>query len=270
MYAKIYESIFDSSIADDYEVRHVFEDLLKLADQDGVVNRTQEAIARRTNVPIEIVKRAIGELEKPDARSQSKECGGRRLVRLDPGRDWGWRIVNHGYYRALRTAEEKRQADRERQRRIRGTEELTSKKATVCDKTLQNVTSASAFASVSGEDGSREGGPSGNGSESIPAAAETPTLKECQAYAVSPHCGFRPDRVEEWFEDQNANRWKYAADWKARMRADRNKPYWRKPGEKASAAPKLKKLDERWKEQLAPKKPAAESGTQPAGDSKKG
>src|SRR5438045_3908715 len=94
-YAKIFQQIFDSSIADDWQVRHVFEDLLILANSDGVVDMTREAIARRTNTPLDVVIRAIEHLELPDASSRSKEEGGARLKRLDDHRDWGWWIVNH-------------------------------------------------------------------------------------------------------------------------------------------------------------------------------
>lgn len=139
-------------------MRHVFEDLLKLADQDGTVNRTHEAIARRTNVPLDMVKMAIAALELPDPRSQSKIADGARLVRLEDGRDWGWKIVNHGYYRALRTAEEKREMDKERQRKNRGTKVLSGKKL----QKLQSVTSAYAYASELKE-GSTEGNHNGNG-----------------------------------------------------------------------------------------------------------
>ncbi len=145
MYAKIYEQIFDSSIAENYQVRHVFEDLLKLADPDGVVDRTREAIARRTNVPLEIVTMAIAELEKPDPSSRSKIGDGRRIVRLDEHRDWGWQIVNHSYYRKLKSADEKRQADKERQRNNRSEKPLTGKKL----QKLQNVTSVCVSESVS-------------------------------------------------------------------------------------------------------------------------
>jgi hypothetical protein len=40
MFAKIFTQIFDSSIAEDYQTRHVFEDLLKLCDINGVVDIT--------------------------------------------------------------------------------------------------------------------------------------------------------------------------------------------------------------------------------------
>ena len=78
MFAKIFTQIFDSSIAEDYQTRHVFEDLLKLCDINGVVDMTPEAIARRTKVPFEIVTRGIAELEKPvpQVEIQSTEARG--------------------------------------------------------------------------------------------------------------------------------------------------------------------------------------------------
>lgn len=105
MYAKIFAQIFDSSIAENYEVRHVFEDLLKLADKTGVVDMTMEAVARRTNVPFEKVKFGIEELMKPDPRSRSHDNEGRRLMPLDSHRDWGWIISNYEHYRAIQDAE---------------------------------------------------------------------------------------------------------------------------------------------------------------------
>lgn len=165
LYAKIYEQIFDSSLAENYQVRHVFEDLLKLADQEGVVDRTHEAISRRTNVPLEIVRMAIAELEKPDGRSKSKAHEGRRIIRLEEHRDWGWKIVNHGYYRKLKNADEKRQADKDRQRKNRNGKELPEKKLQM----LQNVTYA--YASVS-ESEDRGCGGKGNFDASVPTIEE--------------------------------------------------------------------------------------------------
>lgn len=117
MFAKVFTQIFDSSIADDWQVRHVFEDLLKLSTPQGIVDITPEAIARRTRVPLKVVKRAIVELEKPDPRSRSPECQGRRIIRLDDHRDWGWKIVNFRRYwesasvQMLRMAEAERKAE---------------------------------------------------------------------------------------------------------------------------------------------------------------
>ena len=81
----------------------MFEDLLKLANEDGVVDMTRQAISRRTNVPLEIVTASISYLEAPDPGSRDKEEDGRRLVRLDDHRDWGWRIVNFLKYDSIRS-----------------------------------------------------------------------------------------------------------------------------------------------------------------------
>jgi hypothetical protein len=103
MYAKVFCQIFDSSIADNWQHRHVFEDLLKLADRNGIVDMTPEAIVARTRLPKEMVFEALDALGKPDPRSRSREEEGRRIVLIDPERTWGWRIVNYCKYRDIKT-----------------------------------------------------------------------------------------------------------------------------------------------------------------------
>lgn len=119
VYAKVFAQIFDSSIASDWQVRHVFEDFLKLCDEDGVVDMTIDAIHRRTNVPIEIIHRAIESLEKPDLQSRSQIAEGRRIIRLDEHRTWGWMVVNYGYYRRLASEHQKRERTRDRVNKFR-------------------------------------------------------------------------------------------------------------------------------------------------------
>ena len=50
----------------------MFEDMLILADQNRVVDKTCEAIARRTNVPIEIVKKGIKNSKRQTRRAAIK------------------------------------------------------------------------------------------------------------------------------------------------------------------------------------------------------
>jgi len=119
VFAKIFAQIFDSSIAGDYLVRHVFMDLLVLADRDGVVDMTLDAISRRTNIPQEIIHHAITELMKPDKDSRSPEEAGRRIVPLDSHRDWGWQIVNFDHYRAIRDEESRKTYFRDYKRSYR-------------------------------------------------------------------------------------------------------------------------------------------------------
>jgi hypothetical protein len=70
-------------------------------------------------VPLELVRQAIDELSKPDPRSRSREADGARLVLLDESRTWGWRIVNYQHYRDLRTADQRREYQRNYKRKKR-------------------------------------------------------------------------------------------------------------------------------------------------------
>lgn len=119
LYSRVFLQILDSSLANDWRARYVFEDFLKLANEDGVVDMTREAIARRTNVPLEIVAHGIEVLEAPDAGSRDPSEEGRRLIRLDDHRDWGWRVVNWCRYDAIRSSFEHRAAKARDMKRYR-------------------------------------------------------------------------------------------------------------------------------------------------------
>lgn len=119
MFAKVFQQIFDSSIANNCRARHVFMDLLVLADSDGVVDMTEEAIARRTNVPLEEVHSAITELSSPDPATRTPDEDGRRIIPIDAGRAWGWQIVNYAHYRSIRDEESRREYFRDYRRKER-------------------------------------------------------------------------------------------------------------------------------------------------------
>lgn len=102
LYARVFLQILDSSIAEDFELRHVFEDFLKLVNRHGIVDVTREAMARRINLPLEQLNAAIEKLEKPDPSSRDQEFEGRRIERLDAHRDWGWKILNWEKYDSIR------------------------------------------------------------------------------------------------------------------------------------------------------------------------
>jgi len=136
VFAKVFRQIFASSIVERPEVRFTFMDLLILADSGGVVDMTHEAIARWTNRPIEVIRETIAELERPDPKSRTPDDEGRRIVRLDEHRDWGWLIVNYEKFRMISSEEQRKAKTRLRVARYR------KKQA------LQNVTG------VTGRDGS--------------------------------------------------------------------------------------------------------------------
>lgn len=112
MYGKIHTQIFDSSIMDEgLETRYVWLCLIALADKEGFLDMTPEAIARRSNIPEKAVKEAIERLAQPDPRSRSKVDDGRRLVPIRES--FGWQIVNFSYYRDLKSQDERREYMRE-------------------------------------------------------------------------------------------------------------------------------------------------------------
>ncbi len=112
MYAKVFAQIFDSSIADNYPLRHFFMDLLVLADCDGVVDMTPTAIAARTRIPLPEVTAMLAALEQPDHESRTPDHDGRRIARLDDHRTWGWCIINYDKFRKIAREEQRREKTR--------------------------------------------------------------------------------------------------------------------------------------------------------------
>lgn len=119
MYAKVFRQIFESSIAENPELRFTFMDLIVLADSDGIVDITHEAISRITNRPLDVIKRTIAELEGPDPKSRTPDHNGARLKRLDDHRDWGWLIINFDKFRGIMTDSQYREKNRLRAQRFR-------------------------------------------------------------------------------------------------------------------------------------------------------
>lgn len=128
-YVKIYQSILDSSIWQETQAtRLVWITLLAMADRNGRVEASVSGVARRANVQLKDCELAIEALCSPDKDDKSKVLDGRRLQVVDRG----WFVVNHKYYRDLRT--EKQISTAERVRRHR------EKKSVTCnDVTLGNT-----------------------------------------------------------------------------------------------------------------------------------
>lgn len=111
MYGKVFTSMYDGTLATKgpWQALVTFQQMIVLADKDGVVDMTADAISRRTSIPLEIITTGIAELSLPDPESRSAAEDGRRIVLLEGHRTWGWQIVNYAKYAALRSAEERRE-----------------------------------------------------------------------------------------------------------------------------------------------------------------
>lgn len=101
MFTKIFQSIYDGSLRKDWKALVTFQQMLVLADREGYVDMTPDAITSRTTIPREIIDHGLRELSEPDKESRSQEFDGRRLVLINPVRSWGWIIVNFRDYRDI-------------------------------------------------------------------------------------------------------------------------------------------------------------------------
>jgi len=157
MYAKIFAQIYDGTLCTNgpWQALVTFQQMLVLADQEGNVDMTAGAIARRTTIPLDIITLGIEELEKPDPDSRTNTEGGRRIVRVMADRAWGWRIVNYKHYRALRREEDRRDYHREYWRNNRSTsrrdDSTDTRDSTTTQQPQQNQPIAEAKAEAEAE-----------------------------------------------------------------------------------------------------------------------
>jgi len=132
VYGKLFEQMFDGTLATKgpWQALVTFQQLIILADKNGDVDMTPEAISRRTTIPLDIITHGLVALEQPDKDSRSPALEGRRIVRLSDEREWGWNIVNYAKYRAIRSQEERREYMRLYQRKRREAVKVDVNKST--------------------------------------------------------------------------------------------------------------------------------------------
>lgn len=119
MYAKIFTTIYQGTLRGKSHPLLVFTNLLAHADASGEVEMHPRAISEEVGLSQEDVCSALLLLEQADVESRSPEEDGRRIVRIDAHRAWGWRIVNYKKYRAIRNEEDRREQNRLSQARWR-------------------------------------------------------------------------------------------------------------------------------------------------------
>jgi hypothetical protein len=115
LYAKLFTSIYQGTLRGNSHGLLVFTNLLAHCDKDGIADIHPRAIAEEVGLAPDQVRAVLDELEAPDEESRSPEEGGRRIVRVDEHRAWGWRVVNYVKYRAIRNEEDRREQNRRAQ-----------------------------------------------------------------------------------------------------------------------------------------------------------
>jgi hypothetical protein len=122
VYGKIFDSIYDGSLYGQWEGIVTLQQMIVLCDQEGFVDMTPQALAARTSIPLEIIQKGVAILMEPDRYSRTEGAEGRRIELIDARRPWGWKIVNYGKYREMRTEEDRREYMREYMRKRRSGE----------------------------------------------------------------------------------------------------------------------------------------------------
>lgn len=126
MYGKIWEMMYTGSLLyngdESWKAIVTFQQMIILADKDGIVTGNLESLHRKTTVPHDVLEVGIRILEAPDPQSRSRRSEGKRIIRQD---NWGWKIVN---YKAFRDARDEHVlkaywAEQKRKTRQKATEE---------------------------------------------------------------------------------------------------------------------------------------------------
>lgn len=116
-YTKLFSSILASTVwRADNETRIVWITMLAMATRRGLVESSIPGLADFARVPIDACQRALANLSAPDEFSRTKDHDGRRIEAIDGG----WRLLNHGKYRDLLSAEERKEYKKVKQREYRG------------------------------------------------------------------------------------------------------------------------------------------------------
>jgi hypothetical protein len=119
VYAKLFTSIYQGTLRGNSHGLLVFTNLLAHCDKNGAADIHPRAIAEEVGLTVDQVNAALRVLESPDDESRSPEEQGRRIVRLDEHRAWGWLVVNYCKYRAIRDEDDRREQNRLSQERWR-------------------------------------------------------------------------------------------------------------------------------------------------------
>lgn len=120
-YTKLFSKIVTSSMWSlSAETRVVWVTMLAIMDQYSEVHASIPGLARTANVSVEACQEALNIFLNPDPFSRTKTHEGRRIKPIEDG----WLLLNGDLYKAMMTAEERREYKRikeaERRARKRG------------------------------------------------------------------------------------------------------------------------------------------------------
>lgn len=152
-YTKLFNSILASTIWEaDMPTRIVWITLLAMADKHGIAEGSVPGLATFARVSLPQCRAALKALQEPDPDSRSHEKDGRRIEVIEGG----WRLINHGKYRAKLGEDERREYLRVKQAEHRARKQSSTGVNTVSNKSTRSThTEAKAEADPSAVDQDR-------------------------------------------------------------------------------------------------------------------
>jgi hypothetical protein len=111
-FTKLFSSILDSTIwSESAEVKVLWVTMLAMSDRNGEIHSSVPGLARRAGITLKETEDGLATFLKPDRYSRTPDHKGRRIEVIDGG----WALLNHAKYRALLSAEERREYNRRKQ-----------------------------------------------------------------------------------------------------------------------------------------------------------
>jgi len=235
-FTKLFNSILDSTIwQEPLETKIVWITMLAMVDRSGEVHASVPGLAKRAGVTIEQCEFALQCLRSPDPYSRTKDHEGRRVRDIDGG----WELLNHGKYRALLSAEERREYNRKKQAeyRLQRQKNVNDMSMTVNDNvSCQHITEAESEAEADTESLELSNSKGNKARKS----AKRPTIDDVRVFCRE--CGLPESDGEYMFHHWESNGWtkggKPIKSWQAMIRSWKSAGYM--PSQKPNGYSKAK------------------------------
>ena len=115
-FTKLFNSILYSTIwQEPNATRILWITMLAMSDKNGEVMASVPGLAKTAGITIPECRSGLETLMSPDPDSRTKDHDGRRIEEVDGG----WNLLNHGKYRQLLSAEERKEYNRKKQAETR-------------------------------------------------------------------------------------------------------------------------------------------------------
>jgi len=98
-YTPLYDHMLDGTLFGKWPHTGIWACLLSRVSREGTIEEVPELLAIKIGVDVATLMRCINDFCEPDPHSRTKANEGRRLALIDPARPWGWKVLNHSYYK---------------------------------------------------------------------------------------------------------------------------------------------------------------------------